>query len=73
MLLLYVSIFLKVTLTWFCASAKTAGVYLLRAPEGKYKMNYSQAIAACQADGATLVTFKQLGDAQQVNCLLTAY
>lgn len=30
-------------------------------------MNFSQADAACQAEGATLVNFKQLGDAQQVN------
>ena len=30
-------------------------------------MNFSQAGAACQAEGATLANFKQLGDAQQVN------
>ncbi|KAM9361358.1 stabilin-1 [Symphorus nematophorus] len=46
--------------------AKTAGVFHLRSPEGKYKMNFSQADAACQAEGATLATFKQLGDAQQL-------
>uniref|UniRef100_A0A3Q3KRR5 Stabilin 1 n=1 Tax=Monopterus albus TaxID=43700 RepID=A0A3Q3KRR5_MONAL len=46
--------------------ANTAGVFHLRSPEGKYKMNFSQADAACQAEGATLVTFKQLGDAQQL-------
>ncbi|XP_027134621.1 stabilin-1 isoform X2 [Larimichthys crocea] len=45
---------------------KTAGVFHLRSPEGKYKMNFSQADAACQAEGATLVNFKQLGDAQQM-------
>ncbi|XP_030584921.1 stabilin-1 [Archocentrus centrarchus] len=44
----------------------TAGVFHLRATEGKYKMNFSQADAACQAEGATLATFKQLGDAQQL-------
>ncbi|XP_041836140.1 stabilin-1 [Melanotaenia boesemani] len=46
--------------------ANTAGVFHLRSPEGKYKMNFSQADAACQAEGATLATFKQLGDAQQL-------
>ncbi|XP_029947461.1 stabilin-1 [Salarias fasciatus] len=46
--------------------ANTAGVFHLRSPEGKYKMNFSQADAACQAEGATLVSFKQLGDAQQL-------
>uniref|UniRef100_A0A3Q1H6B8 Stabilin 1 n=1 Tax=Anabas testudineus TaxID=64144 RepID=A0A3Q1H6B8_ANATE len=44
----------------------TAGVFHLRSPEGKYKMNFSQADAACQAEGATLANFKQLGDAQQL-------
>ncbi|XP_058486832.1 stabilin-1 [Solea solea] len=52
--------------------AKTAGVFHLRSTEGKYKMNYSQANAACQAEGATLVTFKQLGDAQQLGMHLCA-
>lgn len=42
-------------------------MFHLRSPEGKYKMNFSQAGAACQAEGATLANFKQLGDAQQVN------
>ncbi|XP_047195245.1 stabilin-1 [Hippoglossus stenolepis] len=46
--------------------ANTAGVYHLRSPEGKYKMNYSEADAACQAEGATLANFTQLGDAQQL-------
>ncbi|XP_047440209.1 stabilin-1 [Mugil cephalus] len=46
--------------------ANTAGVFHLRSPAGKYKMNFSQADAACQADGATLASFKQLGDAQQL-------
>uniref|UniRef100_A0A1A7YJ26 Stabilin 1-like n=1 Tax=Iconisemion striatum TaxID=60296 RepID=A0A1A7YJ26_9TELE len=46
--------------------AKTAGVFHLRSTEGKYKMNLSQAEAACQVEGATLATFKQLGDAQQL-------
>ncbi|XP_076599998.1 stabilin-1 [Chaetodon auriga] len=46
--------------------ANTAGVFHLRAPEGRYKMNFSQAEAACQAEGATLASLKQLGDAQQL-------
>ncbi|KAM4587188.1 stabilin-1 [Odontesthes bonariensis] len=45
--------------------ANTAGVFHLRSPEGKYQMNFSRAGAACRAEGATLATFKQLGDAQQ--------
>ncbi|XP_072237543.1 stabilin-1 [Leuresthes tenuis] len=45
--------------------ANTAGVFHMRSPEGKYNMNFSQAGAACRAEGATLATFKQLGDAQQ--------
>lgn len=47
-------------------SANTAGVFHLRAPEGKYKMTFSAADAACQEEGAKLASFKQLGDAQQV-------
>lgn len=47
-------------------SAKTAGVFHLQSPSGKYKMNFSQADAACRSEGAALATFKQLGDAQQV-------
>ncbi|CAN9512050.1 unnamed protein product [Ophioblennius macclurei] len=43
-----------------------AGVFHLRSPEGKYKMNFSEADAACRAEGATLASFKQLGDAQQL-------
>lgn len=46
--------------------ANTAGVFHLRSPEGKYKMNFSQADAACQAEGATLANLKQMGDAQQL-------
>ncbi|XP_008407077.1 stabilin-1 isoform X1 [Poecilia reticulata] len=46
--------------------ANTAGVFHLRSTEGKYKMNFSQADAACQAEDATLATFQQLGDAQQL-------
>lgn len=46
--------------------ANTAGVFHLRSPDGKYMMNFSQADAACQAEGAKLVNLKQLGDAQQL-------
>ncbi|CAF91430.1 unnamed protein product, partial [Tetraodon nigroviridis] len=46
--------------------AKTAGVFHLQSPSGKYMMNFSQADAACKKEGATLATFKQLGDAQQL-------
>ncbi|XP_037641895.1 stabilin-1 [Sebastes umbrosus] len=46
--------------------ANTAGVFHLRSPDGRYKMNFSQADTACQAEGATLASFKQLGDAQQL-------
>ncbi|XP_029989348.1 stabilin-1 isoform X2 [Sphaeramia orbicularis] len=43
-----------------------AGVFHLRSPDGKYKLNFSQADAACQAEGATLASYKQLGYAQQL-------
>ncbi|TSM44109.1 Stabilin-1 [Bagarius yarrelli] len=45
---------------------KTAGVFHLRSPAGKYMMNYSTAGAACKAEGATLATLNQLSDAQQL-------
>uniref|UniRef100_A0A3Q1AJG6 Stabilin 1 n=1 Tax=Amphiprion ocellaris TaxID=80972 RepID=A0A3Q1AJG6_AMPOC len=44
----------------------TAGVFHLRSPEGKYKMNFSRAAASCQEEDATLATVQQLGDAQQL-------
>ncbi|KAG9337058.1 hypothetical protein JZ751_029826 [Albula glossodonta] len=44
----------------------TAGVFHLRSPLGKYKLNYTEAEAACQAEGAVLATFSQLSDAQQL-------
>lgn len=43
-----------------------AGVFHLRSPKGKYQMNFSQADAECKAEGATLATVKQMGDAQQL-------
>ncbi|XP_031424352.1 stabilin-1 [Clupea harengus] len=45
---------------------KTAGVFHLRSPDGKYKMNFTSAEASCQAEGAMLATFSQLADAQQL-------
>lgn len=48
-------------------SAKTAGVFHLRSPAGKYMMNYSAAEMACKSEDATLATLSQLSDAQQVN------
>ncbi|XP_036007655.1 stabilin-1 [Fundulus heteroclitus] len=52
--------------------ANTAGVFHLRSPDGRYQMNFTQADAACQAEEATLATFKQLGDAQQLGMHLCA-
>lgn len=49
------------------STANMAGVFHLRSPQGKYKMNLSEADAACRAEDATLATYKQLGDAQQVS------
>uniref|UniRef100_A0A4W4EY57 Stabilin 1 n=1 Tax=Electrophorus electricus TaxID=8005 RepID=A0A4W4EY57_ELEEL len=46
--------------------SKTAGVFHLRSPAGKYKMNYTDAEVACSAEGATLATLSQLSDAQQL-------
>ncbi|MBN3308760.1 STAB1 protein, partial [Amia calva] len=51
---------------------KTAGVYHLRVPAGKYALNYSMAQAACQADSATLATFSQMSAAQQLGLHLCA-
>ncbi|KAJ8259878.1 hypothetical protein GJAV_G00174480 [Gymnothorax javanicus] len=45
---------------------KRAGVFHLRSKKGKYMLNYTDAVAACQAEEATLATFSQLSDAQQL-------
>nr|XP_015202668.1 PREDICTED: stabilin-1 [Lepisosteus oculatus] len=45
---------------------RTAGVFHLRSTAGKYKLNYTEAKAACQAEGATLATFSQMSAAQQL-------
>nr|XP_023655401.1 stabilin-1-like isoform X2 [Paramormyrops kingsleyae] len=44
----------------------TAGVFHLRSPLGAYKLNYTEAQAACRAEQASLATFSQLSDAQQL-------
>ncbi|KAL1007828.1 hypothetical protein UPYG_G00092170 [Umbra pygmaea] len=44
----------------------TAGVFHLRSKAGRYKFNYTEAEAACQAEEATLATFAQMSDAQQL-------
>nr|XP_014344303.1 PREDICTED: stabilin-1 [Latimeria chalumnae] len=45
---------------------KTAGVFHLQSPKGKYQFTYEDAQRACEAEGASLATFKQLSDAQQM-------
>ncbi|KAJ8257934.1 hypothetical protein GJAV_G00191310 [Gymnothorax javanicus] len=44
----------------------TAGVFHLSAPEGRYRLNYRQARAACEAEQAALATVSQLSQAQQM-------
>ncbi|XP_032893181.1 stabilin-1 isoform X2 [Amblyraja radiata] len=44
---------------------KTAGVFHLQSPDGKYKFTYDDAVDACNAEGATLASFDQLATAQQ--------
>ncbi|KAG7472881.1 hypothetical protein MATL_G00113920 [Megalops atlanticus] len=44
----------------------TAGVFHLSSPDGRYKLTYKKAQEACQAEGATLATFSQMSDAQQL-------
>uniref|UniRef100_A0A3B3RTD5 Stabilin 1 n=1 Tax=Paramormyrops kingsleyae TaxID=1676925 RepID=A0A3B3RTD5_9TELE len=44
----------------------TAGVFHLRSPAGKYKLNYTEAKAACEDEGAALATLSQLSAAQQL-------
>ncbi|XP_052382111.1 stabilin-1 isoform X3 [Oncorhynchus keta] len=46
--------------------SNTAGVFHLRSSAGKYQLNYTDAELACQAEGATLATFSQMADAQQL-------
>ncbi|XP_072438182.1 stabilin-1 isoform X1 [Chiloscyllium punctatum] len=44
---------------------KTAGVFHLQSPIGKYRFTFEGATAACNAEGATLASFDQLATAQQ--------
>uniref|UniRef100_A0A4W4EY81 Stabilin 1 n=1 Tax=Electrophorus electricus TaxID=8005 RepID=A0A4W4EY81_ELEEL len=48
------------------STVRLSGVFHLRSPAGKYKMNYTDAEVACSAEGATLATLSQLSDAQQL-------
>ncbi|XP_063796703.1 stabilin-1 isoform X2 [Pseudophryne corroboree] len=45
---------------------KTAGVFHLQSPNGKYKLTYAEAESACMAEGASIATFQQLSAAQQL-------
>ncbi|XP_056462964.1 stabilin-1 isoform X1 [Gadus chalcogrammus] len=47
--------------------ARTAGVFYLPSPQGiRYQMNLTGAQNGCSQQGATLASFKQLADAQQL-------
>ncbi|XP_068107990.1 stabilin-1 isoform X2 [Hyperolius riggenbachi] len=45
---------------------KTAGVFHLQSPKGKYEFTYEEAEQACEAEGATIATLQQLSAAQQL-------
>ncbi|XP_044307442.1 stabilin-1 [Varanus komodoensis] len=45
---------------------KTAGVFHLQSPGGKYSFTYQEAEAGCAAEGATMATLQQLSAAQQM-------
>lgn len=48
------------------SAEKRAGVFHLQAPSGPYGLNFSEAEAACGAQGAVLASLLQLSAAQQV-------
>lgn len=48
------------------SAEKRAGVFHLQATSGPYGLNFSEAEAACKAQGAILASFPQLSAAQQV-------
>lgn len=48
------------------SAEKWAGVFHLQAPSGTYGLNFSEAEAACGAQGAVLASLLQLSAAQQV-------
>ncbi|RXM34716.1 Stabilin-2 [Acipenser ruthenus] len=43
----------------------TVGVFLLRSPQGQYKLVYEAAQEGCRQEGATIATYNQLSYAQQ--------
>ncbi|XP_018417974.1 PREDICTED: stabilin-1 [Nanorana parkeri] len=45
---------------------KTAGVFHLQSPKGKYQLTYEEAVSLCSSEGASIATFQQLSAAQQV-------
>ncbi|XP_053576998.1 stabilin-1 [Bombina bombina] len=45
---------------------KTAGVFHLQSPKGKYQFTYKDAEDACVSEGASIATFSQLSGAQQM-------
>ncbi|XP_019402937.1 PREDICTED: stabilin-1-like [Crocodylus porosus] len=45
---------------------KTAGVFHLQSPRGKYNFTYREAQVACAAEGASLATLQELSAAQQM-------
>ncbi|KAM4651970.1 stabilin-1 [Discoglossus pictus] len=45
---------------------KTAGVFHLQSPKGKYQFTYREAEDACESEGASVATFSQLSAAQQM-------
>ncbi|XP_073430420.1 stabilin-1 [Dendrobates tinctorius] len=45
---------------------KTAGVFHLQSPKGKYQYTYEEAENACGSEGASIATFQQLSAAQQL-------
>ncbi|KAM8930744.1 stabilin-1 [Pelodytes ibericus] len=44
----------------------TAGIFHFQSPRGKYQLTYPEAEKACESEGATVATFKQLSAAQQM-------
>ncbi|KAM3915643.1 stabilin-1 [Leptodactylus fuscus] len=45
---------------------KTAGVFHLQSPKGKYEYSYEEAETACESEGASVATLQQLSAAQQL-------
>ncbi|XP_029103611.1 stabilin-1 isoform X2 [Scleropages formosus] len=51
---------------------RTAGVFHVRSPAGKYRLNYSEARVRCHEEHSTLATLSQVSDAQQLGMHLCA-